>query len=67
MRKSLIVTRTGAALEGLERLTKKTALAAIGSPSTERSRTGPSPSETMHAPFEVMVVSSCETQRPRVA
>ena len=62
-----MVTCTGAGFEGVERLTKKTALAAIGSPSIECSRTGPSPRETMHAPSEVMVVLSRETQRPRVA
>ena len=47
--------------------TKNTALAAIGSPSTECSRTGPRPRETMHAPFDLIVVSSCDTQSPRVA
>src|SRR5712691_9062244 len=67
IRRLLIDTRTGAGLDGLERLTKKTAEDAIGSPSTECSRIGPRPNDTMHAPSEVIVVSSCETQRPRVA
>ena len=62
-----MVTWMGAGFVGFERLTKKTALAAIGSPSIECSRTGPSPSETMHAPSDVMFVPSRETQRPRVA
>jgi hypothetical protein len=63
----LIVTLIGAGRFGLERLTKKTASAAIGSPSAECRRTGPRPSDTMQAPSEVMVVPSCDTQRPRVA
>jgi hypothetical protein len=67
IRRLEIATRTGAGLDRLDRLMKKTALEAIGSPSMDRSRTGPRPSETMQAPSEVIVVSSCETQRPRVA
>jgi hypothetical protein len=67
IRRFAIVTRTGAGCSRLDRLTKNTALEAIGSPSIERRRTGPRPSETRHAPSEVMVVSSCETHKPRVA
>ena len=63
----LIVTPTGAGVDLFERLTKNTALDAIGSPSLERRRTAPSPSERMHAPSDVIVVSSCDTQSPRVA
>ena len=67
MSRLLIVTSIGAGLFGSERLTKKTASAAMGSPSVECRRTGPRPSETMQAPSEVIAVSSCETQSPRVA
>ena len=66
MRRLLIVTPTGAGPFMRDRLTKKTALDAIGSPSADSSRTGPSPSETMQAPSDVIVVWSWETQSPRV-
>ena len=63
----LIAMRTGRGFRSSEWSIEKTAFAVTKVPSPRWMRPAPRPSATMQAPSEVTVVSSRETQSPRVA
>ena len=63
-RSPLIVIRTGKGLKRSECVRKKTAVALTTG--LLLNRAGPGPSAIRHAPSDVIDVSSCETQSPRV-
>ncbi len=66
IRRPRTVMFSGGLALGELRLMKKAALARIGSPSPERSRTGPGPTTSRQAPFDAIVVPLWLIHRPRV-